>query len=109
MEGQAAPTRTDVEDALAALDQQLGSEVALLGKLRVLQRSFRTIEIGAAILHVGIEEQRVEPAVQIVVMRHVVARSPARIELPEATDQVAKPLARPCPAWPRVRLVHRDG
>ena len=59
------------------LDQQLGGEMALLGELRVVERLVRVLEIGAAILPVGVEEQRVEPPVEIVVMRDVAARARA--------------------------------
>ena len=55
--------------------------MALLGKLGVVERLVGALEIAAAILPVGVEEQRIEPAVEIVVMRHIVARAPARVEL----------------------------
>ena len=56
----------------AGLDQQLGGEVAFLGELRVVERLLGMLEIGAAVLPVGVEEERIEPPVEIVVMRDVV-------------------------------------
>ena len=41
----------------------------------------RTFEICAAILPVGVEEHRVEPPIEIVVMSDILLRSIARIEL----------------------------
>ena len=48
-----APARADVEDAHAGPDVELGGEVALLGKLRLLERGLRRLEIGAGILPVA--------------------------------------------------------
>jgi len=48
--------------------------VASLGQLSVVERGVRTFEIGAAILLVAVEEQRIEPAVEIIVVRDVPPR-----------------------------------
>ena len=72
------------------LDQQLRGEVALLGELRVVERLIRLLEIGAAVLPVGVEEQRVEALVEIVVVRDVVARARRRIELREPPPEIAQ-------------------
>ena len=82
IEPEPAPAAADVEHASdRARSQQLGGEMPLLGELRVVERLSGVLEIGAAILPVGVEEERVEPAVEIVVMRDVAARALARIEL----------------------------
>jgi hypothetical protein len=65
--------------------------VTLLGELGVVQRRFRRFEIAAAVLFVGIEEQRIEPPVEIIVVRDIVFRSAARIELLGMPDQIAQP------------------
>jgi hypothetical protein len=71
--------------------------VTLLGKLRVVQRLPRGFEIGAAVLPVGIEEQRVKSVVEIVVVRCVAPRSPARIELCDAAMDIADEPWQPRP------------
>ena len=48
-----------------------------------------TFEIGAAILLVGVEEEPVEPAVEVVMMRDIAPRPRAQIELLHAAEQVA--------------------
>jgi hypothetical protein len=51
--------------------------VPLLGKLGVVERLLRALEIGAAVLPIGVEEQDVKSAVEIVVVvRGVAPRSP---------------------------------
>ncbi len=56
IKGEPAPAAADIEDPLTFLDQQLGGEVTLLGKLGVVQRCIRRFKISAAILLVAIEE-----------------------------------------------------
>ena len=58
----------------------------LLGELGVVERHLRRLEIGAAILLAGVEEERIEPAVEIVVMCDIAAR--ARIELLQVPRQI---------------------
>ena len=79
------------------LEQQLGGDVALLGELRLVERLIGRLEIGAGILPVGVEEERVEPAVEVVVMRDVAPRAAARIELlrPPAQDSACSHAAAP--------------
>ena len=77
IETKAAPAAADVECALTLSHQQLCGQVPLLGELSVVERLFRRFEIGAAILPVGIQEQRIEPAVEIVMMRDIASRSRA--------------------------------
>ena len=58
--------------------EQLGGDVALLGQLRVFEALARMLEIGAGILHVGIEEELVERVPEVVMVGDVVA-GPARV------------------------------
>ena len=86
IQAQSAPAAADVEHPQVSLvavaaEQQLGGEMPLLGELSIVERLLGTLEIAAAVLPVGVEEQRIEPAVEIVMMRHVVSRAAARIEL----------------------------
>ena len=54
IERQTAPARADVEQAVARTDQKLRSKMAFLGKLSVVKRRIRRLEIAAAVLLVGI-------------------------------------------------------
>ena len=69
-----APAAPDVEHALARLDQKLRRQMAFLGELGIVERLARCLEVAAAILPVGVEEEGIEPAVEIVMMRDVAAR-----------------------------------
>ncbi len=89
IESKPAPAAADVEYALVGFDRQLGRHMALLGQLGVIERLFRALEIGAAILPVGVEEERVETPVEIVMMRHIAARTRARVELDQTPAQEA--------------------
>ena len=71
--------------------------MTLLRKLSVIERLFAGLEIGAAVLPVGIKKQRVKLAVEIVVMRRVAPRSRARIELFDAAMEVADEPSQPRP------------
>ena len=62
---------------VAAPDQELGGEVTLLGELGIVESGVRGLEIGAAILLVGVEEEGIEPTVEIVMMGDVVPRPSA--------------------------------
>ena len=86
---EAAPARADVEHALARLDGELGGDVALLGELRLLQ-VVAVLEVAARILPVAIEEQVVDGAVDVVVVRHVAPRPTGGIELQQPAAQVAR-------------------
>ncbi len=102
VQAQPAPAAADVEHAqvsfmAVAAEQQFGGEVPFLGELGVVERLLGAVEIAAAVLPVGVEEQRIEPAVEIVMMRHVVARAPARIELLQAAVKVTQQPLRPRP------------
>jgi hypothetical protein len=55
--------------------------VALLGELGVIEQLVGRLEISAAVLPVGIEEQPVEAAVQVVMMCNVALGARAGVEL----------------------------
>jgi hypothetical protein len=86
-------------------------KVPLLGKLGVVERLLRALEIGAAVLPIGVEEQDVKSAVEIVVVvRGVAPRSPARIELFNAAQQIADEPAQPYPPGRALAaLTEQDG
>src|SRR6202166_2785273 len=90
IERQTAPAAADIEHLGPGLDAELRREMALLGQLRVVERLILRLEIGAAILLVAVEEQPVKPAVEVVVMRNVVARTRSRIELLQPPEQIAQ-------------------
>ena len=72
--------------------------MALLGDLGVVERYGRAIEIGAAVLPVGVEEQRIDARVDVIVVRDVGARAAARIVLLETARNVAQSLEPSGPA-----------
>ena len=75
VERHAAPAAADVEDAGAGADQELGGDQPLLGELGLVERHAGALEEGAGILHVAVEEEPVEPLVEVVVVGDV-ARAP---------------------------------
>ena len=82
---QPAPAAADVQHVqVRPVQAQLGGDVPLLGGLRLLQRLVAAREIGAGVLPVAVQEQAVEAAVQIVVMRHVALRAGRRVVLVDA-------------------------
>jgi len=93
---------------LGAPDQQLGGEMTLLGELGIVKGLVRCLEIGAAILLVGIEEERIEPPVEIVVMRDIVFRAAARIELLGVPGQITQPPLQLGPTRQYFWLIHQD-
>jgi hypothetical protein len=56
IERQSAPAAANVEHLGAGRDPQFGGEVTLLCQLRVVKRLIGSLEIGAAILLVAVEE-----------------------------------------------------
>src|SRR4029077_5273790 len=99
IERQTAPAATDVEHLGAGRDAQLRRQMALLGQLRVVERLVARFEIGAAILLVAVEEEPVQPAVEVVVMGDVVAGAGSWIELLQATEQIAHEPRQQGPDW----------
>jgi hypothetical protein len=98
IEAEAAPSRADVEHALAFGECKLGGEMPLLGLLCRLQRCPTVRKIGARVLSVGIEEQVVDRAVDVVVMGDVTTGAPRRIELRQSACQKARDVQGLCPA-----------
>ena len=96
---QARPSRSRcrVRGGRRPLSKKLGGEMALLGELGVVERLVGGLEIGAAVLPVGVEKERIEPAVQIVVVRDIAPRPRRQVELLQpAVEIAAEPLqARP--------------
>jgi hypothetical protein len=92
IERQSAPAAADVQDLRARLDSQLCGEMTFLGELGVVERLIGRFEVGAAILLIGVEEELIKPAVQIVVMGDIAARARARVELLHPAKQVANEL-----------------
>ena len=78
------------------------------GGLGLLEAVRRIGEVSAAILFVGVEKQRIEPPVDIVMVCDVVARALGRIELTYMPDQVAYPPLRRCPARQHLGLIEQD-
>ena len=87
IEAQPTPTATDVEHALAWPQVQLGGQMPFLGKLRLVEAGDAVFPEGAGILQVGAEEERIEPAVEVVVGMDVLARPAERVHLPQAAGR----------------------
>ena len=83
----AAPARADVEHLLAGHQQHLRGDVLLLVELGLLERLVAVLEVGAGILPVAVEEEIVELAVEVVVVRHVALRLADRIVLFDPADR----------------------
>ena len=98
VERKPAPAAADVEHAMALADQELRGKVPLLGELRVVERLVGRLEIGAGVLPVRIEEKRIQPAVEIVMMRDVALCARGAVELLQPAVEVADDPLRPRPA-----------
>jgi hypothetical protein len=72
--------------------------MTLLGELGIVERLIGRFEIGAAILPVGVEKQRVEPAIEIIMVRDIAARLPPGVELRYSAMEIADEPLRPGPA-----------
>ena len=81
VERKAAPAAADVEHPLAGRGQELGREMAFLGELGIVERLVGRLEIGAAVLQVEVEKQRVEATIEIIMARDIASRSSSRVEL----------------------------
>src|SRR3546814_7835886 len=88
---EAAPAGADVEQLQARpVEQQLGRQVPLLVRLRLIQALLAAAEVGAGILAVGVEEEVLELAGKVVVVGDVLLRLADRIILLQAADVAAK-------------------
>src|SRR5262249_52733770 len=67
IERKPTPAAADVKKPMSVFEEQLCGEVPLLGELGVVEAVLRRFEIGAAILAVGIEEERIKPSVEVIV------------------------------------------
>ena len=76
-----APSAADIEDTVAGFQKKLGGDERLLVSLCGFQAVIRMPEISAGILTVGVQEQVVKRARQVIVMRYVTSRPLDRIEL----------------------------
>ena len=94
IERHAAETAADVERRRAVLRQELGGDVALLRRLRVVERLAGIFEIGAAVLAVRIEEEIVEARVEVVVAGDVAPRAPPVVALVQAAKGDASLMQR---------------
>ncbi len=83
--------------------------MSLLGELGIVKGRLRRFEIGATILFVAIEKERVKPSVEIVMARDVIPCTAARIELLGVPDQVTQPPLQPGPARQYFGLVEQNG
>src|SRR5262245_482628 len=90
-----APAAADVQNALPSGQPQLCSKMTLFCELRVVERCVWRLEIAAAVLSVGIQKERIEATVEVIVMRDIAAGSPATIKLSEAPTDVPQQ-----PLWP---------
>jgi hypothetical protein len=75
--------------------------VTLLRQLRVVERLIGSLEISAAVLKVGIKEERIKPPIEIIVMRDVASRPRRQVELLQAAAHIAQP-----PLWRRPQRQH---
>ena len=90
------------------VDEQLGGEMALLGQLGLFQRLPLALEIGAGILPIRVEEEPIEPSVEIVMPGDVAPGVLAIVALMEAAQRDARVVEHRDPAQAGVRTkVHR--
>src|SRR5260370_10902473 len=62
IERKPTPAAADVKKPMSVFEEELCGEVPLLGELGVVEAVLRSSEIGAAVLAVGIKEERIEGA-----------------------------------------------
>lgn len=84
VERETAPAAADVENARTRPHEQLCRDQPLLGQLRLVKGQVGARKIGAGILHVFVEEETVEPLVEIVVVGHV---EPGKLGADRAQDR----------------------
>ena len=65
--------------------------MAFLGELGIVERRIRRFEIATTVLPVGVEEEGIEPPVEVVVVGDVVSRPAAPIELPGVPAEITQP------------------
>ena len=90
-----APAGADVEHGVPRLKAKLGDDVPRLRPLRLFQARALMLEIGTGIVPVPIEEQLVEPSVQVVVMRDVALRAGGQVAQSKAAQRRAGAIQQP--------------
>src|SRR5215467_1548580 len=106
IERKPAPAAADVKKPMSVFEEQLGGEVALLGELGVVEAVPRSFEIGAAVLAIRVKEERIEAAVEVVVVGDVAPRPAAPIALPHAPPPETKQRKGCGPPWPGKLIRH---
>src|SRR5262245_6861606 len=70
--------------------------MTFLGELCVVERCIRRLEVCAAVLPVRVEKERVQTAVQVVMVRDIALSARARVKLGQSAPDIAqKPLWTP--------------
>ena len=82
VDGEAAPPAADVEHPLALLEGQLGADEPQLGLLGLLEGLRAALEVGAAVGHRGVQEQREERVARVVVVGDRAPVASQRVALP---------------------------
>src|SRR5680860_841206 len=100
VERQAPPTGPDIEDPHAVVEIELCRKMPLLRLLGGFERHTVMLEIGAGILAVAVEEEIVERAVDVVVMRHIALGAANGVEVLDARRDKAQAIEEAKPARP---------
>ena len=83
-----APAASDIQHReIRTIETELGGDVPLLRDLRFFQRFVAAPEVGARVLPVAIQEQAVQPSVQVVVVRDVAPCAAGAVQLVEASPR----------------------
>ena len=72
--------------------------MSLLGELRIVEALALVFEVGAGILPIRIEKQRIEPPVEIIMMSYVAARPREIVVLMPTTERHSGEMQRLHPA-----------
>ena len=88
IDGEAAPATPEVNDTHAGLEAKLGGDVLFLQALRGFEILAAARVIGAGILALTIQEQRVHVPGKVIVVGHVAARPGLAVALMEAAHQL---------------------
>src|SRR5712671_3670018 len=107
VERKPAPAAADVKKPMSVFEEELCGEVPFLGELGVVEAVLRSFEIGAAVLAVGIKEERIEAAVEIVVVGDVAPRPASPIALPHSPPPETKQRNGCGPPWPGKLISHK--
>src|SRR5712664_1371554 len=107
IERKPAPAAADVKKPMPVFEEQLRGEVPLLDELGVVEAVPCGFEIGAAVLAVGVKEERIEAAVEVVVVGDVAPRPAAPIELPHPPPPETKQRNGCGPPWPGKPSSHK--